>query len=130
MLDNVEQVRLMLDFGADPNYPEDNVSPLTHFKLSKDSCILLLERGADPLKKVDDKAAMSSLFPIFGDQGMTTFDLWTNTISYHFVFTEFVDIITVMLNKGVDPNQLLEQSNTILDVSFLTFDLVARINFL
>lgn len=60
----------MLDFGADPNYPEKHVSPFTRFDISKQSAILLLERGADPLKKDHDgQAAMSHLFQKLGDDG-------------------------------------------------------------
>lgn len=69
VLNDIDQVRLVLDFGADPNFPDENDSPLRSPKIGKDSCILLLERGADPLKQVDGVAVMSRWFDEFEDEG-------------------------------------------------------------
>lgn len=52
----------MLYFGADPDMLYDNVTPFAAPLITKDTCMLLLERGADPLKKRNGKAAVAHLF--------------------------------------------------------------------
>lgn len=58
----------MLDLGADPNMGHPKMSPFLSRDITKESCLLLLERGADPLKVVKGKAAMAYLFRV-DDEG-------------------------------------------------------------
>jgi hypothetical protein len=73
VLADVDEVQLMLDFGADPNMSHPDMSPFASPDVTKESCLLLLERGADPLKKVKGKAAMAHLFssPNLSDEGIS-----------------------------------------------------------
>jgi hypothetical protein len=72
VIGDVNGVLQMLDFGADPNMAHPDMSPFASPDVTKESCLLLLERGADPLKKVKGKAAMAHLFssPNLSDEGI------------------------------------------------------------
>jgi hypothetical protein len=48
---------MLLDYGADPNYPFPNASPLCATGVTKETYLLLLERGADPMKLVKGRPA-------------------------------------------------------------------------
>eukprot|EP00029_Vermamoeba_vermiformis_P001747 TRINITY_DN1194_c0_g1_i3.p1 TRINITY_DN1194_c0_g1~~TRINITY_DN1194_c0_g1_i3.p1 ORF type:complete len:1048 (-),score=156.93 TRINITY_DN1194_c0_g1_i3:104-3247(-) len=99
VISNVNEVRKMLDLGADPNLAYENKSPFALSQITKESCLLLLERGADPLKKVNGKAALACLFVSkMTDEGVA-------------------EVIQVVLKKGVDPNFIMEGEITLLDLA-------------
>lgn len=85
----------MLDFGADPNMAHPNLSPFSSLQVTKNSCLLLLERGANPLKDVNGKAALTYLFSNekLGDE-------------------DIAEIVRAALSRGIDPNQAVQPRST------------------
>eukprot|EP00029_Vermamoeba_vermiformis_P001748 TRINITY_DN1194_c0_g2_i1.p1 TRINITY_DN1194_c0_g2~~TRINITY_DN1194_c0_g2_i1.p1 ORF type:complete len:1206 (-),score=168.93 TRINITY_DN1194_c0_g2_i1:68-3685(-) len=99
-ISNVDQVRKMLDLGADPNGSHEDSSPFALSLVTKESCLLLLERGADPLKKMHEGPAVAKLFELqnLGDEDLS-------------------EVMQVMLKKGVDPNLIVAREKTLLDLA-------------
>jgi ankyrin repeat protein len=100
VVDNADEVQKMLYFGADPDMLYDNVTPFAAPLITKDTCILLLERGADPLKKRNGKAAVAHLFR---SEKMTPEDI--------------AEVMQVILKNGIDANSVVEDNTTLLDIA-------------
>lgn len=123
-LESYKETKLLLEYGADPNYPYPNASPLSSKDLTKDTYILLLQYGADPMKLVDGKPAFlpvlkqndASTYIFYQFYSFSSFSLLIRRILSNICILDCSAIMSRLLKKGIDVN-CSDGKHTLLEVT-------------